>query len=303
MKVRKNTMKGVWVSLDILQLSDVLLQHKFFLAEIDNLDNGVGCYADNAHFANLFGLKKNSCSAIINNLWERGFLEREMIEDVEFGAQRILKLKYPFTKNKTLLTPIVATATTPVATATDAVATATTIIGTEYNTEYIEEVSVNNQSLNLDGLIDKIKNASMCIEAAARQCKLSVQDIKKLIPHFAVHILGTEQSYNNNTDFLSHFQSWCRKQPKGVADVSVELGWFINLFNKLSGKDFKATTKVKQLFIVQMQEGFSGAEMDKAIRNLYSSKNTWHKKQSYIEATPEFLLTGDRLNKFLNARF
>ncbi len=303
MRRKNDTMKGVWVPLEILQVEGLLLQYKFFLAEIDNLDNGIGCYAENAHFSKLFKLSKNRCSEIIDKLWNEGFIHRQIVEDVEFGAQRILSVVYPLKKVKTSLTPIVGTSTGAVDTSTDAVDTSTTIIGTEYNTEYIEVVSVGRNDFDFDSLVDKILKSGMCIEAAARQCKLSIDEIKKMVPHFVIHTIGIENRYNNNTDLLTHFQSWCRKQPKGLADVSSEVSWFISVFNKISGKEFKATTKVQELFATQLAEGFSGEDMAKAIRNLYSSKNTWHKKQNYIEATPEFLLTGDRLNKFLNAKY
>jgi hypothetical protein len=303
MRQKNNTMKGVWISLEILQIEDLKLQYKLFLAEIDNLDNGVGCWADNAHFARVFLLSKNRCSEIIDKLWNNGFIDRQVVDNAEFGVQRTLRLLAPFEKVKPLVSRIVETSTGAVETSTGAVDTSTRIIGTEYITEYIEEVSVGGNNLNFNLLVDKILRSSMCIEAAARQCKLNIKEIQALVPHFAVHIIGLDKSYNNNTEFLSHFQSWCRKQPKGVADVTVEVEWFISMFNKVSGKSFKATKKVSELFKTQLSEGFTGDDMLAAVKNLYSSKNTWHKKQNYIEATPEFLLTGDRLNKFVNAKF
>lgn len=56
----KKARTGVWISSEILDLKDLKIQYRIFLAEIDNLDNGCGCVAENEHFSTVFGLSKTS---------------------------------------------------------------------------------------------------------------------------------------------------------------------------------------------------------------------------------------------------
>jgi len=65
---------------------------KLFWCEIDGLDNEFGCFAGNSRFSETFGLSKNRCSEIINNLVSKGFVTREFEYDRERIVKRTLRI-------------------------------------------------------------------------------------------------------------------------------------------------------------------------------------------------------------------
>jgi len=60
--------KGVWIPKELWLTKDLSPIEKFFLLEIDSLDNDDGCFASNAHFSELFGVTKGRCTQIIKGL-------------------------------------------------------------------------------------------------------------------------------------------------------------------------------------------------------------------------------------------
>jgi hypothetical protein len=60
--------KGVWIPKELWLSKKLTPIEKFFLIEIDSLDNDNGCFASNAHFSELFGLTKGRCTQIIKSL-------------------------------------------------------------------------------------------------------------------------------------------------------------------------------------------------------------------------------------------
>jgi hypothetical protein len=79
-----------------------------FLAEIDSLNRGEGCYASNSYFAKFFGLSKKRVSIIINSLCQKERIKAEI--DVQAGNKRRLwtyprKEGDPIPKNGDTLSP------------------------------------------------------------------------------------------------------------------------------------------------------------------------------------------------------
>ena len=48
--------KGIWIPKEIWLNTDLTMQEKVFLVEIDSLDNDIGCTAGNQYFADFFGI-------------------------------------------------------------------------------------------------------------------------------------------------------------------------------------------------------------------------------------------------------
>lgn len=90
--------KGIWIPKEIWFIPKLKPAYRVFLAEIDSLDRSSGCWAQNGHFSQLFGLSKNRCSEIINMLEQKGFIEIERIDD-DGEPIRVLRLKPPFGKS------------------------------------------------------------------------------------------------------------------------------------------------------------------------------------------------------------
>ncbi|QOD60627.1 hypothetical protein H9I45_15005 [Polaribacter haliotis] len=134
------------------------------------------------------------------------------------------------------------------------------------------------------------------------QNRLKISTVKNNISIFVKHSISTQEIYNNDGELFKHFGNWIRKQNLKDADLETELNWFINVFNKISNRDFKITETLQKSFSKQFAVGYSGADFRKAIANLYSSspKNKWHLEQNFKFATPEYLLKEDNLNKYLN---
>lgn len=86
--------KGIWIPKHIWINTDLSLQEKAFLVEIDSLDNANGCYASNDYFADFFNLSKNRCSEVIKKLEKKGFLSISYIysTDRKNIEKRVIKL-------------------------------------------------------------------------------------------------------------------------------------------------------------------------------------------------------------------
>ena len=73
--------KGVWIEKQIWDYSDLNITNRCFLAEIDNLNKGPGCFAKNKHFSKWSGLSLSRCSEIINYLFDNNYIDIEKKEN------------------------------------------------------------------------------------------------------------------------------------------------------------------------------------------------------------------------------
>lgn len=165
----------------------------------------------------------------------------------------------------------------------------------EVDTEYRYNIIIKKLSQNL-----------MLLEVIAMQKKVSVADVKDLVEKFAKHCVAVDHpEHNNNKDLFSHFQNWCGKQKLSRNVLTAEVDWFIKTFNTIAKSKFHVTDETRRLFEIQFQNGFTGDEMKTAISNLYSNSvgNKFHKENNFKFATPEYLLKGDNLNKYLNVKY
>jgi len=81
--------KGIWIPKEIWLSKELTLQEKVFLVEISSLDNEDGCFANNAYFADFFGISKTRVSIVINNLVEKKYITSTMF--YKEGSKQILK--------------------------------------------------------------------------------------------------------------------------------------------------------------------------------------------------------------------
>ena len=90
--------KGVWIPKHIWLSTDLTLQEKIFLAEIDSLDvkenKYSGCYASNEYFSEFFKVSKTRVSLVIKSLTKKGYITSKLIYDHESKnvTVRILKV-------------------------------------------------------------------------------------------------------------------------------------------------------------------------------------------------------------------
>ncbi len=154
-------------------------------------------------------------------------------------------------------------------------------------------------------LLELLSANKSLIELIAMRNRVKIATVEKMIPEFCKQVLATEEFYNNNSELFKHFQNWFKKQKVSDVDCEQELSWFIRQFNKISRKEYSVTDQIRELFTVQLSNGFTGKQMVKAVRNLYSSspKNDFHQKNSFKFATPEYLLKDGNLNKYANVKY
>ncbi len=92
--------KGIWIPREIWLIPDLKPSYRVFLAEIDSLDKGNGCWAQNSHFSALFGLSKNRCSEIISML-EKKKLIKVTHQNSDGEIQRRIRLSTPSENRQT----------------------------------------------------------------------------------------------------------------------------------------------------------------------------------------------------------
>lgn len=92
----KRDFKGIWIPAEIWLSTELTLQEKVFLVEINSLDNDEGCFANNEYFAKFFGISKTRVSIVINKLVEKGFITSTIIykEGTKQILKRVLKICY-----------------------------------------------------------------------------------------------------------------------------------------------------------------------------------------------------------------
>ena len=93
----KRKVKGIWIPIEIWECKILTLQQKVFLAEIDSLDHGNGCYAKNKWFSKQFGISQDRASRVIGSLIDLGLVSSKLIyktnsKEVE---KRLLKMIAP----------------------------------------------------------------------------------------------------------------------------------------------------------------------------------------------------------------
>lgn len=140
------------------------------------------------------------------------------------------------------------------------------------------------------------------IEIVAMRNKLKIDTVKNAINDFIINAAAIKHSWNNDSDLYAHFRAWVSTQKLKDVDLELEIKWFIQVFNQISKRDFKITDTVRKRFAEQFAVGYSASDMRKAIANLYSSSvsNKFHMNNQFKFATPEYLLKGDNINKYLN---
>ena len=85
----KRKFKGIWIPAEVWESSELTLQEKVFLVEIDSLDNERGCYANNNYFGKFFGLSSTRVSLVIGSLIKKGYVTSTILQSE--GNKRILK--------------------------------------------------------------------------------------------------------------------------------------------------------------------------------------------------------------------
>ena len=93
--------KGIWIPKAIWMISDLKPTYRVFLAEIDSLDQGQGCYAELKHFMKMFGLSKSRCSEIITMLEKEGYITIETKNNGFGDVKRYLSVSPQFGKSNT----------------------------------------------------------------------------------------------------------------------------------------------------------------------------------------------------------
>ena len=90
--------KGIWIPKEIWLDKTLTLEEKVMLVEIDSLDCGDGCFAQNAYFADFFDLSKNRVCAIIRSLKAKGYIVVNIIyksgsKEVEKRSMRMVTVR------------------------------------------------------------------------------------------------------------------------------------------------------------------------------------------------------------------
>lgn len=104
--------KGVWIPADIWLNTDLSIQEKIMLVEIDSLCACPerGCWAANEHFAKFFGLSKSRISEVISSLADKGYIRVSFQRKGKQIVERNIFMLDPFGKceeplRETLRTP------------------------------------------------------------------------------------------------------------------------------------------------------------------------------------------------------
>lgn len=88
--------KGIWIPKEIWLTSELSLQEKVILVEIESLeDEERGCFASNNYFAKFFNLTPSRVSQIINLLVEKNYLEVDYVKKGKQIVNRIIRIKRP----------------------------------------------------------------------------------------------------------------------------------------------------------------------------------------------------------------
>ena len=84
--------KGIWIPADLWRCRNLKLIEKLFLIEIKSLDNGEGCTAGNAYFAEFFDMTKSRCSQIIKSLEAKKMIKITLHRDGKLITKRVCNI-------------------------------------------------------------------------------------------------------------------------------------------------------------------------------------------------------------------
>lgn len=84
--------KGIWIPKEIWLSKDLTIMEKLFLVEIESLDNENGCFASNAHFAEMFEISKGRCTQIIKSLESKGYVKIQLIREQKVISKRLIRV-------------------------------------------------------------------------------------------------------------------------------------------------------------------------------------------------------------------
>jgi len=179
--------------------------------------------------------------------------------------------------------------------------------GSEINPTYNNTTIINdNIYIDFFGYQFLQKHSKIEIDIWESQNKNSIEDYESFLQYFEIKVQEEEIEFTPNKLLgrLKRLKFNWKGSNKNLQNFKLEneLVWFIKMFNKVSNRNFKVSDEIKELFAKQFKVGFSGDEMAKAVRNLYSSAvpNKFHLDTAFKFATPEYLLKDDNLNKYLN---
>ncbi len=104
--------RGIWIPAEIWLTKELTVGEKLMYVEIESLSRlQRGCFASNAHFADMFQISPTRASEIINSLASKGFVTIEQTRQGVRTVQRVIKvvqrintssenLKNPFGKSE-----------------------------------------------------------------------------------------------------------------------------------------------------------------------------------------------------------
>jgi len=88
----KRDFKGIWIPKQIWLNKNLTVMEKLFLVEIDSLDNADGCFASNAHFADVFDVTKGRCTQIIRSLEAKKYVNIQLIREGKQVVRRLIRV-------------------------------------------------------------------------------------------------------------------------------------------------------------------------------------------------------------------
>ena len=96
MEEQERQFKGIWIPSEIWLTTELSLQEKVVLVEIDSLEDEVkGCFASNKYFANFFKLSPGRISQIITNLSKKQYIEVSYVKEGKEILERQIRIKRP----------------------------------------------------------------------------------------------------------------------------------------------------------------------------------------------------------------
>ena len=95
--------KGFWLPIELLKDKSTTMQEKLILVEINQLSMlDKGCIASNNHFAELFGIKKESVSRSISSLEKKGYITTK-IKDGSRNHERTITINKMLFEHKQIV--------------------------------------------------------------------------------------------------------------------------------------------------------------------------------------------------------
>ena len=99
--------KGFWLPIELLKDKSTTMQEKLILVEINQLSMlDKGCIASNNHFAELFGIKKESVSRSISSLENKGYITTKIKDGSRNHERTITVNKMLFEHKQNVISPL-----------------------------------------------------------------------------------------------------------------------------------------------------------------------------------------------------